>query len=90
MGTLADKTTVQPATLQWVDDHLPRLDKKRPMLIFTHFPMGANVQHRPLNADALLDRFKPFNLQAVFCGHWHGVAATSNLDRRQQAPDRGV
>ena len=27
---------------------------------------------RPLNADALLERFKPFNLQAVFSGHFHG------------------
>lgn len=71
MGTLYDKTNVQPGTLSWVDDHLGKLDTKLPMIILTHFPMGPTVQHRPLNADALLERFKPFNLQAVFCGHWH-------------------
>jgi hypothetical protein len=72
MGTLYDKTTIQPDTFRWVEDHLPRLDKQLPMVIFTHFPLGPSVKYRPLNADALLERFKPYNLQAVFCGHWHG------------------
>jgi 3',5'-cyclic AMP phosphodiesterase CpdA len=72
MGTLADKTTIHADTLSWVDDHLPKLDKKRPLVILTHFPLGATVPHRPLNADALLERFKPYNLQAVFSGHYHG------------------
>ncbi len=74
MGTLADKTTIQPHTLRWVDDHLPKMDKQEPTIIFTHFPMGPTVKYRPLNADALLERFKSYNLQAVFCGHWHGFS----------------
>jgi len=71
-GLLYDKTSVQPATLRWVDDHLPGLDKKKPMVIHSHFPMGAGVKYRPANADDLLDRFRDFNLRAVFDGHWHG------------------
>jgi hypothetical protein len=55
-----------------VDDHLPKLDKLKPMVILTHFPLGANVKYRPANADDLLDRFREFNLRAVFDGHWHG------------------
>lgn len=72
MGPLYDKVTIQPATLRWVDDHLPKLDQKRPLVIFTHFPLGPKGKYRPVNADALLERFKPYNLQAVFSGHWHG------------------
>jgi 3',5'-cyclic AMP phosphodiesterase CpdA len=72
MGTLFEKTSIQSATLRWVDDRLPKLDKKRPLIILTHFPLGADVRYRPLNADALLDRFREHNLQSVFCGHFHG------------------
>ena len=33
---------------------------------------GPLVIGRPNNANALLNRFKEYNLQAVYCGHWHG------------------
>ena len=46
----------------------PRL----PTVVFTHFPLGAGAPMRPLNAEDLLTRFVPFNLQAVYCGHHHG------------------
>ncbi len=39
---------------------------------FTHFPLGDFVWARPLNADDLLQRCYGLNLQAVFCGHFHG------------------
>ena len=26
--------------LRWLDDHLPKLDKKSPLVLFTHFPLG--------------------------------------------------
>jgi len=71
-GLPYDKTQIQPETLQWVDDNLPRLSKTLPTVLFTHFPLGANVRYRPANAEELLARFQPCNLQAVFCGHWHG------------------
>jgi 3',5'-cyclic AMP phosphodiesterase CpdA len=72
MGQTAYATQIQPPTLAWVDATLPGLDKSRPTIILTHFPLGDAVIVRPTNADQLLDRFRDFNLQAVFSGHWHG------------------
>jgi predicted MPP superfamily phosphohydrolase len=71
-GSLFENTRIQDPTFQWVDDTLRRLDQTQPTVIFTHFPLGPTVRYRPLNADDLLERFKPYNLQAVFCGHFHG------------------
>jgi hypothetical protein len=65
-------TTIADATLRWVDEQRPRLDRTRPLALCTHFPLGEGVQYRPRNADALLERFLDFNLQAVFNGHFHG------------------
>jgi len=71
-GQLTRGTTINQTTLQWVNDTVPKLDKKKPMVLFTHFPLGPLVIGRPKNANALLNRFKEYNLQAVYCGHWHG------------------
>ncbi len=68
------KAAVQPATLTWLDQHLPRLDKKRPMVMFTHFPFGPLTPYRSTNADQVLERFKEYNLQAVLNGHFHGFS----------------
>jgi predicted phosphodiesterase len=70
-GQNARNTTIHEDTLRWLDDTLPKLDKKRPTVVFTHFPIGPWVIGRPNNAAALLDRFKEYNLQAVYCGHLH-------------------
>ena len=67
-----EKTTIQPATFRWLDDHLSRLEKSKPTVLFTHFPLGEKVTYRPLNAEALLERFREFNLVSVFNGHFHG------------------
>ncbi len=65
-------TRIQPGTLSWVDAKLRKLDRAKPMLLFTHFPLGATTPMRPMNADDLLERFRDFNLVAVFNGHHHG------------------
>jgi predicted MPP superfamily phosphohydrolase len=65
-------TRVQPATFAWIEENLRKLDPKRPTVLFTHFPLGPNTISRPLNADDVLEHFKPFNLRAVYCGHFHG------------------
>jgi hypothetical protein len=70
-GLKASKTRIHDDTLRWLDDHLPRLDKKAPLVLFTHFPLGEKVMNRPLNADAVLERFREHNLRAVFNGHYH-------------------
>jgi len=71
-GTHYENTRIQPATFNWLDDNLRKLDPARPTIVFTHFPLGENVRMRPLNADDLLERFRDFNLVAVFDGHFHG------------------
>jgi 3',5'-cyclic AMP phosphodiesterase CpdA len=70
-GQRVHGTNVQPHTLRWLDETLPKIDKKRPMIVFTHFPLGPHVITRPENAEQLLARFKEYNLRAVFCGHYH-------------------
>ena len=67
-------TRVQPSTLAWLDATLPTLDRSRPTVVCTHFPLGQAVLCRPLNADDILNRFDGFNLRATFSGHWHGYA----------------
>jgi hypothetical protein len=72
-GVKWQNTTISPATLGWLDENLPKLDRRKPTILFTHFPLGAGVSMRPLNADDLLSRFLEFNLSAAFCGHYHGI-----------------
>jgi len=79
-GTRYEKTNVSEATLQWLDKELPKLQPKSPTVIFTHFPLGIDVPYRPLNTDALLEKFRDLNLRAVFSGHFHGYT-----ERRQGA-----
>lgn len=71
-GLRYEKTKILPETLRWVDDRVPKLDRKLPVILFTHFPLGPGTTYRPSNADDLLARFKNFNLVAVFNGHYHG------------------
>lgn len=71
-GTKWEKTRVQPAALQWLDNTLPKLDQAAPTVLFSHFPLGERVPMRPLNADEVLRRFENVNLAAVFNGHHHG------------------
>lgn len=72
-GTRYKDTKIHQATLDWLDTTLPTLDKAKPTLIWTHFPLGEGVNYRPQNADALLGRLAPLNIQAIFSGHWHGL-----------------
>lgn len=71
-GQRAYWSRVQKPALRWLDDTLPQLDKNMPMAVITHFPLGDRVLTRPMNSEAVLERFKGHNLQAVLNGHWHG------------------
>jgi len=71
-GTSAKETRISATTLTWLDQNLSKLDLRRPTILFTHFPLGDWVWARPINADDLLQRCYGLNLQAVFCGHFHG------------------
>jgi hypothetical protein len=70
-GTAATGSTIQRPTFRWLEETLPKLDRKRPTVLFTHFPLGAFVPGRPQNAAELLTRFKEINLKTVFNGHFH-------------------
>ena len=70
-GLKYNNTAIHSSTLQWLDDNLPKLDKKSPLVLFTHFPLGENVIYRPSNTDAVLERLRGHNLRAVFSGHYH-------------------
>jgi 3',5'-cyclic AMP phosphodiesterase CpdA len=71
-GTKWENARVQPQTLSWLDGTLPKLDRAAPTVVFTHFPLGAFVPMRSVNANDVLERFEKFNLVAVFDGHFHG------------------
>jgi Icc-related predicted phosphoesterase len=77
-GLRYEKTSIADSTLRWLDDHLRDLSKRRPTVCFTHFPLGNGAPMRPSNADALLERFRDFNLLAVFSGHHHGFTERSH------------
>lgn len=71
-GRAASNTDIAKETLDFLSKALTKLDKKRPTVLFTHFPMGLLVPGRPRNANALLNQFDGYNLQAVLNGHFHG------------------
>lgn len=70
-GTKYQNTTIAADTLKWLDDKLPKLDKKKPLVVVTHFPLGEGVRMRPTNADGVLKRLTNFNLRAAYSGHFH-------------------
>ena len=71
-GTKYEKTVISATTLKYLDDKLPTIDKKRPLVVLTHFPLGEGVRMRPTNADEVLRRLLEHNLKAAFSGHFHG------------------
>ena len=86
-GTDFDGTRVSDDTLTWLDTALPKLDAALPTVAWTHFPLGAGVAMRPLNAGDLLGRLRKLNLRATFSGHWHGLNE-QRLDRAELIVNR--
>jgi len=79
-GVKYENTSVLKPTLDWIDENLPKLDKKRPLILFTHFPLGQGVKYQLKNSDDLLNRFKEHNLRGVFNGHFHGFTQNQRAD----------
>jgi 3',5'-cyclic AMP phosphodiesterase CpdA len=71
-GQKYEKTKIQPATFTALDGILAKLDRQKPTVVFTHFPLCENVKMRPLNAEELLVKLKGWNVRAMFSGHFHG------------------
>jgi 3',5'-cyclic AMP phosphodiesterase CpdA len=70
-GNAVFRTRISAETLQWVQKTAPTLDRSKPVIVLTHFPLGRNWL-RPVNASALLDALRRCNFQGSFGGHWHG------------------
>lgn len=66
------QTSVQPATLAWLDANLSRLDPAQPLVLATHFPLASSTPLCPVNAEEVLERFVNHNLRLVLGGHHHG------------------
>jgi hypothetical protein len=70
-NNLKSRVKVTDETMHFLDENLPKLDKKRPVITFTHFPMHPQLQWPAMNAADVLARFSEHNLTAVFGGHCH-------------------
>jgi predicted phosphodiesterase len=70
-GTKAQVNVLKPA-LDYVSEAAGKLDKKAPLILVTHFPLGPGVNNRVKNPEAVLGPLKQHNLRAVFGGHHHG------------------
>lgn len=77
-GEKWENTRVSAATLQWLDVTVPAIDRARPTVLFTHFPLASGVNLAPLNAADVLGRFSGLNLRGVFTGHYH-----ARIERRK-------
>lgn len=70
-GQKYENTSIQPETVAALGRMLDTLDRQKPTVMCTHFPLCENVKMRPLNADDLLAKLDGWNVRAVFSGHYH-------------------
>jgi 3',5'-cyclic AMP phosphodiesterase CpdA len=87
-GTKSSNVDAHKETLDFAASLPAKLDKNKPTVLFTHFPLAAGVNMRIRNADTLLEPFKQLNLVATFSGHYHAftektiptnITATTNV-----------
>jgi predicted MPP superfamily phosphohydrolase len=71
-GLKGQGVTAPPETFTWLDTTLPKLDKQKPLVVLTHFPLLFMAPLILKNGKAVLERFKEYALQAVYSGHYHG------------------
>jgi 3',5'-cyclic AMP phosphodiesterase CpdA len=69
---------VSVETLMWLKAETAKLDAHKPTVLMTHFPLGAGVKMRPLNAEAILEPLADFNLRGVFSGHFHSQTSVKH------------
>lgn len=79
-GMKSQNVSAPKSTLDWLDSTLPKLDNKKPTILFTHFPLGFGVPFILKNAENVLERFKAFNVRAAYCGHYHGFTEKKTGD----------
>src|SRR5947209_4795338 len=74
-GRAAKDTVIARDSLHLLHEQVAKLDRDRPTVLFTHFPLGWLVPSSPNNRTYALAAFDAVNLQAVFKGHFHGRSA---------------
>jgi Icc-related predicted phosphoesterase len=83
-----------PQDVRWLKDTLAKVDRSKPLIFITHYPIDDGIA----NWYVVLDLLKEHNTQVVLCGHGHnnrkmdfegipGVMGRSNL--RARAPAAG-
>ncbi len=85
-GRAGKDTRIGKDTMDFAVAAAKEIDKKKPTLIVTHFPLGFFMPSRPANANDLLAIFAEHNIQGVFNGHfhsaqtraWHGTEIVTN------------
>ena len=70
-GNSSQETRISDVTLGWLDRTLPTLDRQRPTIVFTHFPLAADVTMASVNAGEVLSKLEGLNLRGQFNGHYH-------------------
>jgi hypothetical protein len=77
-GNKSQGTRISDATLGWLDRTVPTIDRQRPTILFTHFPLAPDVQLASTNANDLLSKLDGVNLRGEFNGHYH-----ARIERRR-------
>ncbi|MHB1050837.1 MAG: outer membrane protein assembly factor BamB family protein [Bacteroidota bacterium] len=62
-----------PQDVRWLDSVLSRTSRTQPIFFFTHYPLNSEIA----NWFDVLDKLKPYNIQAALFGHGHGNRASS-------------
>jgi calcineurin-like phosphoesterase family protein len=70
-GNNVFRTRISTDTLQWAERAARAIDREKPVLVVSHFPLGRNWL-RPVNASALIETLRNCNFHGSFGGHWHG------------------
>ncbi len=73
-------TEIHKDTFEFVETTIKKLDKKKPTVVCTHFPLGEKINMRPKNAEDLLKLFAEVNLKAVYSGHYHSQTEVKKGD----------
>jgi 3',5'-cyclic AMP phosphodiesterase CpdA len=76
-GSGWQNVTARPETLAFAKSAASKLDKNRPTIIFTHFPIGTGVPYTITNGPELLALFRGQKIPVIFSGHYHGQTSVT-------------
>ena len=68
-----DATYLASAALDSLSRWLGEIAPTDPLIVFAHHPLGPVTPYGVTNKQSFYDRVDPYNLKAVFNGHYHGL-----------------